>query len=244
MDITPIVQHIATLRLMAYSPRTVAPLSGTQKHWPGVHPFLGGTMKLKFAATAAALIFAAGQANAANIIVNGDFESGNLSPWYNARDFSSGTPWDVGAAFAHTGKYGAGDIGNKEIRQDFAGVATSDIVSATFWLRHPTANGMPAYVSFFYSDNTDTGFVVNTANTDWQQFDVLSRLATGKTLTGFAVFGYVGPGVPNSTYLDDVAFLTRGGTGVPEPAAWALMLAGFGMVGFAMRRREGVSAVA
>jgi hypothetical protein len=29
--------------------------------------------------------------------------------------------------------------------------------------------------------------------------------------------------------------------GVPEPAAWAMMLAGFGLVGAAMRRREKVA---
>jgi hypothetical protein len=30
-------------------------------------------------------------------------------------------------------------------------------------------------------------------------------------------------------------------TGVPEPAAWAMMLAGFGLVGSAMRRRSKVA---
>ena len=43
---------------------------------------------------------------------------------------------------------------------------------------------------------------------------------------------------------------TTGGAGysivsfVPEPSTWALMLAGFGMVGFAMRRRRAVAVVA
>ena len=32
--------------------------------------------------------------------------------------------------------------------------------------------------------------------------------------------------------------------GVPEPATWAMMIAGFGMVGFAARRRKPISAVA
>lgn len=32
-----------------------------------------------------------------------------------------------------------------------------------------------------------------------------------------------------------------GGNGVPEPAAWAMMIAGFGMAGAAMRRRQKVS---
>lgn len=35
-------------------------------------------------------------------------------------------------------------------------------------------------------------------------------------------------------YIDDVRLT---GTGIPEPAAWAMMLAGFGLVGGAMRRR-------
>jgi PEP-CTERM motif len=37
----------------------------------------------------------------------------------------------------------------------------------------------------------------------------------------------------------DVVFSNGGGTpGVPEPASWALMIAGFGLVGAAMRRRK------
>lgn len=35
-------------------------------------------------------------------------------------------------------------------------------------------------------------------------------------------------------YIDDVGLK---GTGIPEPAAWAMMLAGFGLVGGAMRRK-------
>jgi len=35
---------------------------------------------------------------------------------------------------------------------------------------------------------------------------------------------------------------TVGGTGVPEPATWALMLAGFGLAGSALRRRRAVAA--
>lgn len=202
-------------------------------------------MKLKLIATAAALAFASGQAQAANIIANGGFESGAVSPWYTARNFDpSGTPWSVSAGAAHSGSYGADNIGNIEIRQDFAGVATSSIVSASFWLRHANGVPRPTFVSLFYSDSSKTEFSVFTNTTDWQNFDVLGRLAVGKTLTGFSIFGYSGPDNPNATYLDDVAFLTRGGNGVPEPAAWALMLGGFGMVGTAMRRREGRAVIA
>jgi hypothetical protein len=39
-------------------------------------------------------------------------------------------------------------------------------------------------------------------------------------------------GAPPISFLDGVSL-----TAVPEPASWALMLAGFGLVGLAARRR-------
>ena len=46
-------------------------------------------------------------------------------------------------------------------------------------------------------------------------------------------------GVPDFTYQgDDLSFATYVDTGaVPEPATWAMMVAGFAMAGFALRRR-------
>jgi hypothetical protein len=44
------------------------------------------------------------------------------------------------------------------------------------------------------------------------------------------------PSSPNFPYTLPETLLVRA-TDVPEPASWALMIAGFGMVGFAMRRR-------
>ena len=41
----------------------------------------------------------------------------------------------------------------------------------------------------------------------------------------------------NTAFIDDVTL-----TAVPEPAAWALMVAGFGMIGFAARRRSALAA--
>jgi hypothetical protein len=46
-------------------------------------------------------------------------------------------------------------------------------------------------------------------------------------------------GVANQIGFDDITFgsVTPGGT-VPEPATWAMMISGFGMIGGAMRRRR------
>lgn len=52
-------------------------------------------------------------------------------------------------------------------------------------------------------------------------FDEIRITGTG---TGFHPFG-----------IDNIVF---NGTAVPEPGTWAMMLLGFGAVGFAMRRRE------
>ncbi|MGL4543778.1 MAG: PEPxxWA-CTERM sorting domain-containing protein, partial [Polymorphobacter sp.] len=47
-------------------------------------------------------------------------------------------------------------------------------------------------------------------------------------------------GVANFVVFDDVTFgSATPGPGVPEPASWALMIAGFGLVGASLRRRRG-----
>lgn len=176
-------------------------------------------------------------AGAANIIVNPGFDSGTLSPWFNDRDFSAGgTPWAATTDEAHTGAWSAGNVGDIEIRQNFAGVDSDDVLAASLWLKHPgLESNLPGFVSFFYSDATNSGGLILTSGSEWEFFDVLSFLAPGKTLTGFSVFGYSGGSdAPDLTYLDDV--IIDVGI-VPEPASWTMMIAGFGLVGGTMRRR-------
>lgn len=45
----------------------------------------------------------------------------------------------------------------------------------------------------------------------------------------------------NNSLQGNVSFATAAVAGVPEPATWAMMLAGFGAMGFAMRRRKKVA---
>ena len=67
--------------------------------------------------------------------------------------------------------------------------------------------------------------------------------STGGYNCGRAGYCEVGPGVTGSDGISDptgqIAFTL---TSVPEPAAWALMLAGFGLAGAAVRRRRQVPA--
>src|SRR5205085_1450320 len=65
-------------------------------------------------------------AQATNILANPGFESGALAPWFQSSDFcSSPAPcenWNVTNSDAHSGTFSATDVGNKEIRQNFAAI--------------------------------------------------------------------------------------------------------------------------
>jgi hypothetical protein len=198
-------------------------------------------MKFIKALACAAFVVAA-PASAANILTNPGLESGSLTPWFQDRDFSSGVNWFVTSSDAHSGTFSAEDTGNKEIRQNFAGVAGSSIDQISFWARHPNVGTNTAmFVDLFYSDATDTGFLIDLVGTDWNFFDVTTRLDTTKTLVGFSLFGN-SDGNPPVTRVDD--FLINVGGGVPEPGTWAMMLLGFGAIGVMMRRRRNAEALA
>jgi len=67
----------------------------------------------------------------------------------------------------------------------------------------------------------------------------------GQSVTVFYLFDFAGPTLSidlNQQGFSDAVLYSPPGTptqhGVPEPTTWAMMLMGFGAVGFAMRRRK------
>lgn len=64
--------------------------------------------------------------------------------------------------------------------------------------------------------------------TNW----MLQTVTFGVNATSTLSFAAIGTSDSLGGYLDDIGL-----TGVPEPASWAMMIAGFGVVGGAMRRR-------
>lgn len=91
----------------------------------------------------------------------------------------------------------------------------------------------------------------NTGNDSiYQAFDAANALISSGSLAnvnGFSLVNVAGSGIKSLVisngsgggynWVYGVGELTYNG-GVPEPAAWAMMLAGFGLVGAAMRRRQ------
>jgi hypothetical protein len=171
------------------------------------------------------------------VLVNPGFETGALAPWAQARSFSGSEDWNVTSADAHTGTFSATDIGNKELKQTFAGVLVSDITQVSFWFKHPDFPDVfnTAY-DFFYSDGSDNEFLAHPAGTGWNFLDVTATLTPGKTLVGFSVWGNsLGLG---RALVDDLSITTApAGTVVPEPTSILLLATVLGVTGGLIRRR-------
>lgn len=162
------------------------------------------------------LVFFAGVALAdTELLTNGGFESGNLSPWTNARDFCNGgtcSPWAVTDSNPHSGTFSAMSIGNFELRQDFTPTPGSQITNVSFWIY----TGAPATAfDFFYTDSSDEESVIFAPQNTWTLETVTADVDSGKTLSGFSIWG-ASPSI--TTYVDDVSI-----TATPEPSTLVLL---------------------
>nr|WP_310522217.1 choice-of-anchor C family protein [Polymorphobacter sp.] len=200
-------------------------------------------------ATAAAMLLA-GSAQAATI-VNGSFEVG-ISPGgftsVSAGDSTSIAGWTVGGGGVdYIGSYWNASNGSRSV--DLSGGAPGS-VSQTF----ATIAGRTYTVSFDLSANPDNGpalkdFSASADNTTFltqvgQAGYPLTWSPKGFTFTaddGAATLMFTS-GAANSAWgpaLDNVSVSLNA---VPEPATWAMLIAGFGLVGVAARRRRSVVA--
>ena len=194
-------------------------------------------------------------------IVNGSFEIGtDPGATFSSQTAGSSaiTGWTVGGfGVDYIGGYWQASDGVRSI--DLSYLSAGSVSQAI-----DTVIGQVYTVNFDLSGNPDGGtggkisvvsisgslpdiktYVVGPSNSlsqmNWETFTyTFTAFATSSLLT-FASDEY-GPYGPA---LDNVSILSDGGTGstVPEPANWALMVAGFGMIGFASRRRSALRRV-
>lgn len=183
---------------------------------------------------AVALTFGAGAAQAQNLVVNGGFETGDFSGWEQVNDtsFSGVVLGAFGGEEPPEGEYqaffGPTDPGGGGILQTIETEAGGEY-NLSFFLAN-LGNPPNAFGLFW-----DGGFVSIDFDQDpfgyTQFFQTLTASGTSTQL------GFIFYHEPSFYLLDDVV-LTAADAAIPEPATWALMIAGFGMVGASMRRRK------
>ena len=156
------------------------------------------------------------------------------SPWVGGGVIISGSgPWG-GTAAAQGSFYGFVQ-GLSTVSQSFT--ATQFGTGTLTWIdTNRTNTGGPKSYNVTLSDGITSSVLGNytSAGGPW-----VSRSVSGFFLSGGTNYtvSFVGlSAADNTAFIDDVAI-----SSVPEPASWALMIAGFGLTGAAMRRRAAIA---
>ena len=206
--------------------------------------------KVLMAGTAAMALFGATSAfAAANLLSNGDFENtgfGGTSSYYSIPgdhpipgDFGWSVPVNNVDIVAN-GAFGPVLASGEAYNLDLVGYGSTGAIKQTV----ATTIGQTYRVTLDYSSNnginnptadiTANSFTVGTltGSHSWQSFSGL--FTAQSTSTDFQISESFGGGNAG-VFLDNISL-----SAVPEPATWAMMLVGFGMVGFAMRKRSNV----
>lgn len=226
--------------------------------------------KLSLAFLASAIV-AAAPAQAANLLVNGSFESG-FTGWTVGGVSDDGFP-PVVITYNTNAGYPAGAFGEPVPNDNAVGNPGFDAVGdhAAYFVAdqaHPQtltqSVGIVAGTSYTFgfdvylpangaANVNDATFTATVAGLQFASFSASGQpsqqwlhfsaaaTAVGSGIGDF-VFTYNSFGVPAKDFvIDRVYFATT--SDVPEPATWAMMLGGLGLVGAATRRRSRVANV-
>jgi hypothetical protein len=134
------------------------------------------------------------------------------------------------------------DSTNGSFSPDYLEVLVDGVVVARF----TTDNASGSNTAFAggtvlaYHQQTDTNMSYSDTLVDFTGSDWATFAHTASTLTiGFRAGGAGWQGGGDESWgLDNFSVTAMGAGGVPEPAAWGMMIGGFGLAGMAMRRRR------
>jgi len=227
-------------------------------------------MSFKLLLSVVAITFAASGAHAtANLISNGSFESPALAAGqyvvpnstYGGWTYTNGSsiggnaqalvdnnqgPNGFSGNMSYTGFDGvqfAGIQADSRISQAFTATSTSALLT---WLdagrpsnfENGCCTGNQTY-NVMLNDAT----VASNSTTTAQDFASHSLTLTGLVVGNSYTLAFAGQTSTDETsFIDNVSVTDIGA--VPEPATWALMVGGFGLVGAAARRRRSVALAA
>jgi hypothetical protein len=207
-------------------------------------------MKMLGAAVAATFVLATTPAAAGNIFVNGDFEAGNTA-FGSALTYSPGSlispgtfdvssdPQALNPAFADLGGTGDGKMlvvnGIGDVFTQTATVDANKWYFLSFRYFELTPLPIGASMSWLVTGGGSIGGSSTSAPVDGWRTTIVRWNSGDLTQAALALNAY---GYPQQVAYDDIAL------SVPEPSTWAMLIAGFGLAGAALRRRRYVRVVA
>ena len=181
------------------------------------------------AATVAALALTATSAQAAELVTNGGFETGNTSGWTQGGNLGFTGVATIGAPITtYDGTYSffAGPVGSIGSLSQILSTVAGQAYTFSFAWAHGggTPNSFSVNIGSF--SQAYTNFPTNFPWTLVTGGFTATSASTALTFT----FQHN----PDYWYIDNVS--VQGA--VPEPATWAMLILGFGAIGAGMRRRE------
>jgi len=198
-------------------------------------------MKMLFLAATAIAAFTA-PAHAATIVFNDDFNSypGNSVPWDGSGVWTTGNSVDL----VTSGSFGLTCAGGTGNCVDLTGSGSTGAISKLLSLAAGTYE-----LSFKYTGNqlgsqfplagftVAAGSLVQAFTSLPNDSSVFTTFTGSFTTAGATTLSFTQNGGDpfRGSIIDDVTV-----TAVPEPATWAMLIMGFGLAGFALRRQPKV----
>jgi Carbohydrate binding domain/PEP-CTERM motif len=185
--------------------------------------------RLLTAVFSAGLLAAATGAASANIVVNGGFETGDLSG-YDAS--SCGCDVTNSSAFVHSGNYGLSFFGAGHDYLLSQTLATSSGTTYTIDFFAKFLGGSPNDISVTFGGVQVLDLVNQATSSVWQEYSVTGMATSSSTVLTFGLRQD-----PSASALDDIS-VNAITTATPEPSSWAMMILGFAGIGAMTYRRR------